>query len=137
MSSPNLTLDPGGYFQRVPVLAATKILAGGLVCIVTASKLATNPETALNATAKVIGRAEEEVDNTAGASGALTVLVRTGVFHVPPKAAAVAPAPGGKVYADTSGTVSPTAADGPPAGIFRGVTTAGEWSVDTQLAPVI
>lgn len=70
-------------FQRTgetvahPVAAATKIYAGALV-VLNASGQAEPGTTALGKTA--VGRAEAQVDNTAGIAGAIQVEVRRGVF---------------------------------------------------------
>ena len=60
-----------------PVAAATKIEAGKLVCA-NATGYAVEGSTAATLTA--LGRAEETIDNSAGANGALKVQVRRGVF---------------------------------------------------------
>ena len=56
-----------------PVAAATKIFAGSIVCISTATNFATKGATAL--TLKAVGVADLTVDNL-GANGAANVLVR-------------------------------------------------------------
>lgn len=62
-----------GFLIAVPVAAAKKILAGSLVAA-NATGFATPG--AVAATLTYLGRAEESKDNTAGADGAVTVLVR-------------------------------------------------------------
>ena len=57
-----------------PVAAATKIFAGSIACISTASNFATKGATAT--TLKAVGVADETADNTAGANGAVSVKVR-------------------------------------------------------------
>ncbi|MDW7643445.1 MAG: hypothetical protein SCI25_00220 [Desulfuromonadales bacterium] len=64
-----------GELIAVPVAATAKIYAGSLV-VANATGYAAPGSTALNLTA--LGRAEEYKDNSAGADGALTVLVRRG-----------------------------------------------------------
>lgn len=59
------------------VAAATKIFGGGLA-VLDASGNAEPGSTATGKTA--VGRAEEQVDNSAGAAGDKTVKVRRGVF---------------------------------------------------------
>lgn len=66
-----------GKILSVPVAASTKILAGALVAI-NASSLAVPGAT--STTLKAAGRANQTVDNTAGAAGALSVEVEKGVF---------------------------------------------------------
>lgn len=57
-----------------PVAAATKIFAGSITCISTASNFATKGATAT--TLKAVGVADETADNTAGANGDISVKVR-------------------------------------------------------------
>lgn len=63
----------------LPVAAATLIYAGSIVCVSTASNLATKGATAT--TLKAVGRAEDRADNLAGAAGAIRVKVRRGCFR--------------------------------------------------------
>lgn len=67
------------------VAAAAKIYAGALVAL-TATGYATPG--AVSTTLTAVGRAEEQVDNTGGADGAVTVKVRKGVFRFANSAAA-------------------------------------------------
>lgn len=79
-----LTQDRIGAIQRdskqfsFPVAAATKIFAGGLVCI-NAGGYATKG--AVATTLKTVGIAEEQVDNSGGANGDKQVPVRRGLFR--------------------------------------------------------
>lgn len=66
----------GEEFNR-PVAASTKIFAGSLVAINASGYLVPG---SVSTTLKVQGRAEEYVDNSAGANGDLTCKVRRGVF---------------------------------------------------------
>lgn len=61
-----------------PVAAATKIYAGSIVCLDAAGNAVPG---SVATTLKARGRAEEQVDNSAGAAGALTVQSRKGVFR--------------------------------------------------------
>ncbi|MBI1262957.1 MAG: hypothetical protein GC184_14665 [Rhizobiales bacterium] len=61
-----------------PVKAATKIFAGALVCLDAAGWAV--PGSAAT-TLKAVGRAEERVDNSAGANGDLTIQIKRGVFR--------------------------------------------------------
>jgi len=61
-----------------PVAAAKKIFAGSIVCL-DASGNATPGAAATTLTAR--GVAQEQVDNSAGSAGDLTVRSRTGVFR--------------------------------------------------------
>jgi hypothetical protein len=64
-----------GELISVPVAANAKIFAGGIVAA-NATGYATKGATA--ATLTYLGRAEEFVDNTGGADGAKTIMVRRG-----------------------------------------------------------
>ena len=68
-----------GTLITPPVAATTKIEAGKLVCA-NATGYAVEGSTATTLTA--LGRAEETVDNSAGADGALKVQVRRGAFKL-------------------------------------------------------
>lgn len=60
-----------------PVKAATKIFAGSLVCLDAAGNAQPG---AVATTLIAVGRAESQVDNSAGAAGDETVHVRKGTF---------------------------------------------------------
>ena len=62
----------------IGVAAATLIYGGSIVCY-NATGFATKG--AVATTLKQVGRAEEQVDNTAGANGAKTITVKTGTFR--------------------------------------------------------
>lgn len=64
-------------FLELPVAAGAKIFAGALVAI-SAIGYAVPGSTAVGL--KAAGRAEQAVDNTGGADGAVTVRVRRGTF---------------------------------------------------------
>lgn len=66
---------PVPYILSIPVKASTKIFAGSLVVIDAGYAAPGRIATTLLA----VGRAEETVDNSAGAAGALRVRVRMGV----------------------------------------------------------
>jgi len=67
-----------GDVQSYPVLAATKIFAGGIV-VLDAAGFARPGHTATGLIAA--GRAEERIDNSAGANGDSNVKVRSGAFR--------------------------------------------------------
>lgn len=66
-----------GEMMSLPVAANAKIFAGSLV-VTNATGYAAPGSTAT--TLKAAGRAEEYVDNTGGADGAVSVRVRRGVY---------------------------------------------------------
>jgi len=79
------TTEHLGKDYSCEVYQATKIYAGSIVCQnSTGYAVPGSTSTALRA----LGRAEEQVDNSAGASGALSVLYRKGVFSFANSAAA-------------------------------------------------
>lgn len=71
------TQERDGVILSVPVAATRKIFAGSLVAA-SATGYATPGATATTLTA--LGRAEEFKDNSSGADGDVSVLVRRGVF---------------------------------------------------------
>ncbi|NSX04810.1 hypothetical protein [Cupriavidus gilardii] len=75
----NTTFRAGTDFE-FPVTANTKIFAGAIVAIDSATGLATKGATA--ATLRAVGIAQEQVDNTGQPDGANRVKVRRGVWHV-------------------------------------------------------
>jgi len=79
------TPEIDGVMRDIPVATGVKIFAGALVCF-SATGFATPGATAT--TLVSAGRAEEQVDNTAGADGAVTVRTKRGVFRFANSAAA-------------------------------------------------
>lgn len=113
----------------VPVAAAKKIFAGSLVAA-NATGFATPGATATTLT--YLGRAEETVDNSAGAAGAKTVLVRRNKAFLFANLAAdpVTQASFGKVaYIVDDQTVAATDGGGTrsAAGKVVGVESGGVW----------
>ena len=129
-----LTADRNTQMQdaeliSVPIAAAKKIFAGSLVAI-NATGYATPGAAA--ATLTYLGRAEEAVDNTAGADGALSVLVRRGkAFKFGNYASdAVTQAEMGKlcyIYDDAQVAKTSSAGTRSVAGIVLGVDSDGVW----------
>ena len=114
-----------------PVAAATKIFAGSIVCISTATNFATKGATAL--TLKAVGVADVTVDNTAGANGANNVPVRRdGWFPFANSAAGdliVLGDVGSDCFIVDDQTVAKTSGAGTRsvAGKVRDITPAGVW----------
>ncbi len=111
------------------VAAATKVLAGTIVCL-NAAGLAVPASTALNLIAD--GRAEETVDNSAGAAGAEKVTVRKGTFRFASAANAdlIGRTEIGKtVFLVDNQTVAKTDGGGTrsPAGKVHDIDAAGVW----------
>lgn len=109
------------------VAAAAVIHQGALVAIDEDGYLVPADD---NATLRVVGRAEESVDNTDGSDGDLTCNVRTGVFKWANSAgvdALTSAHVGEPAYAVDDQTVARSSAAGvrPPAGIVVGVESDG------------
>lgn len=73
------TTRADGAVNTYPVAAATLIYAGSIVCISTATNLATKGITAT--TLKAVGRALDRADNSAGAASAINVDCESGIFR--------------------------------------------------------
>lgn len=78
LASDRNTPERDGKSFSFAVAAAAKIFAGALVCL-NATGYAVKGATATGLKAQ--GRAEEQVDNTSGADGALSIKVAKGVFR--------------------------------------------------------
>lgn len=123
------TVERGDREVSLAVAAATTIYAGSLVCIDAAGN-AVPGSTATTLTA--IGRAEEQVDNAAGAAGDAVIRVRRGVFRFANSAAAdalTAAEVGDTCYVVDDQTVAKTDGTGTrsAAGTVRGVDALGVW----------
>ena len=120
-----------GEFIRVPVKAATTIYAGSLV----ASPAAGHAEPASAAqNLKALGRAEELADNSGGAAGDISVLVRRGVFRWANSAGAGELANtdiGADAYFADDQTVTKASAGSSKAGKVLAVDSEGVW-VETR-----
>jgi hypothetical protein len=121
-----------GTVISVPVASGAKIFAGALVAA-NATGFATKGATA--ATLTYLGRAEEFVDNTGGADGAVQIRVRRGQAFLWKNSGtdAVTQASLGKpAYIVDDETVSKTNAGGntqSTAGIVIGIDAGGVWVV--------
>lgn len=124
-----------GQVLNFPVAAATKIFAGTLVAI----NAAGNAVPAADAAGlKVVGRAQEFVDNSAGAAGDLSVDVARGVFPFDNSVAdAVTAAELLRiVYVEDDQTVGKVGGDDKiAAGLAVAIEGDQVW-VDTTLAPL-
>lgn len=85
LSAPRLTLERSGDIRQPGVKNGVKILQGSMVAV-GADGFAVPMSTAT--TLRGIGRAEETVDNTNGAAGAVTVPVNVGIYAFANSAAA-------------------------------------------------
>lgn len=127
---------PSGFFNP-GVAAATTIYAGTLVALNAAGTAIPAADTA---STRVIGRAEETVDNSAGSASDLTVSVKRGVFKFdnsatdPVTIASIGLA--AYVEDDTTLAVAAGPTNDIKAGVVIAVESDGVW-IDTTLAPAI
>lgn len=131
MSLYNFAEHAGAYAGNHPVAAATTISDGALVALDAAGNAL---EAASTVTGHVAGRAEVGVDNSGGAAGAKTVLVRRGCYALPLDAAnpPTKAHVGKMVYAITPDTVAYVGTC--RAGKLIGFDAAGNAIVDTNYA---
>lgn len=133
MDSYNIPELPGSYAGDHPVAAATIIPAGALVALNAAGNALKADSTV---TGFAIGRAEEGVDNSAGAIGDKTVRVKRGVFSCaldatnPPNKAHI----GGRVWVTAPDTVSSLNTVTCRGGILLGFDGAGRAIVDFNVS---
>ncbi|MCY1292295.1 hypothetical protein D9M68_380710 [compost metagenome] len=129
LSKDRNTKSREGLQFRDPVAAGAKIFAGALV-VINATGFAAPGSTATGLRAR--GVAQEQVDNTGGADGALDVDTRRGCFPFDNSAAAdeITRADiGNQAYIVNDHTVAKTSATNTRsvAGIIRDVTVDGVW----------
>lgn len=132
-NAPELTR---GYLN-VPLAAATKIFLGTLVALNAAGNAVPASDTAA---LRVIGRAEESVDNSGGAIGDLSILVKPGIFQYQNDATnAITKANVGKpAYVVDDNTVANTSTNKIVAGIVVRVDAEGVFiNVGLQLPGAI
>lgn len=133
MSAATVEIDMperAGEKISLPVAAATKILAGTLVARNTSGNAVPASDTTLLV---VVGRAEETIDNTAGAAGDLAVVVKRGVFRLANSGTAAVDADdeGKFCYVEDDQTVGETSTHKVKAGRVVDVDDDGVW-VDTS-----
>lgn len=122
----------GDYYSHL-VAAATKIFAGSIVMLNAAGEAV--PASAASGLT-VAGVAEEQVDNSGGAAGDLSVKVRRGLFRFANGDAIVDDNIGDLAYADDDQTVFKAAAGRSPCGIIVAVDADGVWvEVRPRLTP--
>ncbi len=124
-----------GEIITVPVAAATKIFAGGLVAIDANGYLVPASDTA---GLKVIGIADYATDNSQGANGDVSVNVSRGVVKVDNSAThAVAQVNvGGAVFVEADDVVASQSTNSIVAGIVVELADDGVW-VDVSAAAMI
>lgn len=121
-----------GKTLSLPVAAATTIPAGVLVALDTSGN-AVNASDA--ASLRVIGRAEETVDNSAGSAGDVNINVLRGIFKFANSGTAAVDAndKGKQCYVEDNQTVAETSTNYCKAGLVVDVESDGVW-VDTNYA---
>lgn len=124
-SDRNTPIRDGALFQH-PVAAGAKIFAGALV-VLDANGYAAPGSVAVGL--KAAGRAEEQVDNSAGADGDENVKVRRGVFRFANDGSIDRSHIGGQAYIVDDQTVAATDGAGTrsAAGTIRDVDAQGVW----------
>lgn len=131
-------IDRPGLKLSIPVAAATLLLTGALGAVDAAGRAVAAANTA---GLRVIGRIEEDADNSAGAAGDINATIKRGVFRYKNSAVnAVTQAYIGKqVYVEDDVTVATTSTNKVIAGRVIEVTADGVF-IDTrdgaQEAPV-
>jgi hypothetical protein len=124
---------PSGIY-RAPLAASTKIFAGAIVALNNSGYAVPAAD---SANFRVIGRAEETVDNSGGSAADLYISVKRGVFawaNDATNACTIAHV-GKKVYVkDDNSIQSVTGTNSVVAGLMIGFEN-GEVVVDTTLAP--
>lgn len=127
----NTDARPGDLLS-LPVAAATTIWAGTLVARDAAGRAVPASDTA---GLRAVGRAEETVDNSAGAAGDLNISIRIGCFKFANSATEAVDADdvGKMAVVEDDQTVAETSANKVSAGRITGVDSDGVW-VDTRFA---
>ena len=121
-----------GNIAQYPVAATAKIFAGTLVALDASGDAVPASDAA---GLRVIGRAEHNADNTSGAAGDLTILVKRGVFRYANSATAAVDADdkGKIVFVEDDMTVAETSTNKCKAGRVFDVDADGVW-IDTRAA---
>lgn len=126
------TPEKAGIVLHYPVAAATLIPAGVLVAINVAGNAVNASDTAA---LRVIGRAEADADNSAGAAGDISVDIKRGVFRFANSAdnAVDADDKGKPCFVEANNTVAETSTNKCKAGLVVDVDSDGVW-VETRYA---
>ena len=128
LSADRNTLERSGDAVAHPVAAATVIYAGSLVALDAAGNATPG---AVATTLTAAGRAQVQVDNSAGAAGDVTLLVRRGVFQFKNSAGDAVDRThiGGNAFIEDDETVSATDGTGTRsvAGKIIDLDTGGVW----------
>lgn len=120
------TPERNGSLVNLPVEAGTVIYAGAIVAV----NAAGNAVPAADAAGlTVIGRAEAQADNSAGAAGAISITVRRGVFRYANSGASPLTAAdvGQVAHVADDATVAKTTTNSIVAGKVLGVEPGGVW----------
>lgn len=122
-----------GEIVEYPVAASTALYAGTLICLDSSGNAVNAADTA---GLRVIGRAESDVDNSAGAAGDLKVQIRRAVFRFANSGTnAVDADDKGKIcFVEDNQTVAETSTNKVIAGRVHDVDTDGVWVDVTEFA---
>lgn len=131
-TAPILTAERASHILTLPLAADTKIFAGTLVARDSAGRAVPASDAA---GLRVVGRADDTVDNTDGAAGALSIPVRVGCFKFANSVTnAIDPDDVGKLaHVEDNETVAETSTHKVAAGRIVEVESDGVW-VDTRYA---
>jgi hypothetical protein len=126
------TPERAGEVSLIPVAADTRIFLGTQVATDSDGRAVPASDTA---GLRVIGRAEEEVDNRDGAAGAKSIRVKRGVFRYKNSATQAVDADdiGKECFIEDDETVAETSTHKVKAGRVVDVDSAGVW-VDSRYA---
>ena len=116
-----------GIIRQYPVAASTTIYAGTIVALNSSGYAIPGADTA---GLRVIGRAETDVDNSAGDAGDLNVDVRKGVFCWNNSGSAVLDSVedcGKLAYVEDDNTVAETSTHKVKAGVVVDIDSSGVW----------
>lgn len=136
ITAPIDTPSRAGDIVALTVAAATSLFAGGLAARNAAGDIVAAADTA---NLEVLGRIEEDVDNSAGSAGDLTVNIRKDVFRYANSGdnALSKAHVGNRCYVEDDATVASDPGDNNiVAGEVVAVDDDGVW-VDTRKAPVL
>jgi hypothetical protein len=124
------TPERPGTTTSYPIAAATVLYAGALVALNSSGNAVAAADTA---GLRVVGRAEETVDNSAGAAGALSIPVKEGVFKYSNSGTAAVDADdkGKLCFIEDDNTVAETSTHKVHAGRVVDVESDGVW-IDTR-----
>ena len=118
------TPERSNQYVSYPVAASTKIYAGSLVALNSSGFAVPASDTA---GLIVKGRSEQEVDNSAGIAGAVTVIVKSGAFKYANSGTHAVSVVGSQAVVEDDGTVASTSTNLVGAGKVIAIDSDGVW----------